>query len=733
MTSVPPPSRGSGPATGPFALPSGTTVRFVLLIAAVTAVTALVANSVSATLVNDADLPQLADYLDCLAAAADEAAARRAEDPSVFVPEPFEDGCHDPRGTAEWVPAAATGFLLLLILGAYLALPPWRIARRRYRPLTGMPELSATLTALVAETGVRARVTFLTEPLDPTIAALAFGRVGRRYVVLSGGLLALSAHDRAAFRAVVLHELAHIRNRDLDVGFLTLIVWRMCGPPVLAFAGLAFLLAPVLQGAVVVLVYAFAAQLGLLALLVTLLSRAVLRSRELYADARVCRWEGGGASLRRLFESQARAHAPQGPAAGRGGRGATGLLRAHPTPARRLAALEDDSALSRVSFWDLGAVGAVAAFVHQIVAQGPAGGGFRGGRLPDHFSVALAAGLLVTAAGTVVWRAVARGSALRVRAAGIGLGLGTGVVTVLRPSGLQMLATLGGKGLSYVLPYAALLCLAGWALVRWLVTVAEAWQPVVERARRPHMLSALVLTLSAAGLTTTLAYLLSLPSLVVYAASFIAPEAPGALVLVGSTVYLLGDRLSTVLLPILLTGALIPLLGTVLAGRRRDKGLGTGFGPPKPVGPLVVRLGVPAALAAAVLNLVLAVLDPFPEYAWLLLLALFGLAEVGAAVWATRDEASLRLVRGLVAVLGCGLLGALGWIVLVKSMTSCLPGGVPCGPLPDVGQLRVAVLAMTSTAVPAWLTFAAVDTLTTAARRRRRPPPPVPGPLHRPW
>ncbi|WP_309058280.1 hypothetical protein, partial [Streptomyces sp.] len=104
---MPPPSRGSGPATGPFALPSGTTVRFVLLIAAVTAVTALVANSVSATLVNDADLPQLADYLDCLAAAADEAAARRAEDPSVFVPEPFEDGCHDPRGTAEWVPAAA--------------------------------------------------------------------------------------------------------------------------------------------------------------------------------------------------------------------------------------------------------------------------------------------------------------------------------------------------------------------------------------------------------------------------------------------------------------------------------------------------------------------------------------------------------------------------------------------------------------------------------------------------
>ncbi|MFF7813702.1 M48 family metalloprotease [Streptomyces sp. NPDC007945] len=732
MTPLPPPSssRGSGPAAGPFALPSGTTVRFVLLIAAVTAVTALTVNSVSAALVLDADLPRMAEYLDCLAAAADEAAARRAEDPSVFIPEPFEHGCHDPRGMADWVPGAATGLLLLVILGVYLALPPWRIARRRYRPLTGMPELSATLTGLVAETGVRARVTFLAEPLDPTIAALAFGRVGRRYVVLSGGLLALSAHDRAAFRAVVLHELAHIRNRDLDVGFLTLIVWRTCGPPVLAFAGLAFLLAPVLQGAAVVLVYAFAAQLGLLALLVTLLSRAVLRSRELYADARVCRWEGGSASLRRLFESQDRATAPQGPATGRGA--VWGLLRAHPTPARRLAALEDDGALSHVGFWDLGAVGAVAAFVHQIVAQGPAGGGFRGGRLPEHLPVALAAGLLVTAAGTVVWRAVARGSALRVRAAGIGLGLGTGLVTVLRPSGLQMLATLGGKGISYVLPYAALLCLAGWALVRWLVTVADAWQPVAERARRPHVLSALVLALSAAGLTTTLAYLLSLPNLVVYAASFIAPEVPGALVLVGSTVYLLGDRLSTVLLPFLLTGASIPLLGAVLAGRRRDKGLGTGFGPPKPVARLVVRLGVPAAFAAAVLNLVLAVLDPFPEYAWLLLLALFGLAEVGAAVWATRDEAPLRLVRGLVAVLGCGLLGALGWIVLVKTLTSCLPGGMPCGPLPDVGQVRVAVLAMTLTAVPAWLTFAGVDALTTA-RRHRRPPPPVPGPLHRPW
>ncbi|MFD6245734.1 M48 family metallopeptidase [Streptomyces roseolus] len=727
-----PPSRRPGAAAGPFALPSGTTVRFVLLIAAVTTVTALAVNSVSATIVNDADLPQMANYLDCLAAAADEAAGRRAEDPSVFVPEPFEHGCHDPRGLAEWVPSAATGCLLLVIFGVYLALPRWRIARRRYRPLTRMPELSATLAALVAETGVRARVAFLAEPLDPTIAALAFGRVGRRYVVLSGGLLALSAHDRPAFRAVVLHELAHLRNRDLDVGFVTLIVWRTCGPPVLAFAGLAFLLAPVLQGTAVVLVYAFAAQLGLLAVLVTLLSRAVLRSRELYADARVRRWEGGGDSLRRLFEGHGRGSAPQAPAGVRGGRGVTRLLRVHPTPARRLAALDDDGVLSRVGFWDLAAVGAVVAFVHQIVAQGPAGGGFRGGRLPEHVSVALAAGLLVTATGTVVWRSVARGPAPRVGAAGVGLGLGTGVVTVLKPSGLQMLVTLDGRGLSYVLPYTALLCLAGWALVRWLVTVAGAWQPVVERARRPWLLSSLVLALAAAGLTTALAYLLSLPNLVVYAASFIAPDVPGALVLVGSTVYLLGDRLSTVLLPILLTGALVPLLGSVLASRRRDKGLGTGFGPPKPVAPLVVRLGLPTALVAAVLNLALAVLDPLPEYDWILLLTLFGLAEVGAAVWATRDDAPLRLVRGLVAVLCCGLLGALVWITLVKALTSCLPGGMPCGPLPDAGQLRVAVLAMSLTAVPAWSAFAAVDTITTA-RRRRRPPPPTPGPLHRPW
>ncbi|WP_189948769.1 hypothetical protein [Streptomyces roseolus] len=106
-------------------------------------------------------------------------------------------------------------------------------------------------------------------------------------------------------------------------------------------------------------------------------------------------------------------------------------------------------------------------------------------------------------------------------------------------------------------------------------------------------------------------------------------------------------------------------------------------------------------------------------------------AEAGAAVWATRDDAPLRLVRGLAAVLGCGLPGALVWITLVKALTSCLPGGTPCGPLPDAGGLRVAVLAMTLTAVPAWSAFAALDTLTTASRRR--PLPPVPGPLHRPW
>lgn len=118
--------------------------------------------------------------------------------------------------------------------------------------------------------------------------------------------------------------------------------------------------------------------------------------------------------------------------------------------------------------------------------------------------------------------------------------------------------------------------------------------------------------------------------------------------------------------------------------------------------------------------------------AWWLLLVLFGLAQLWAALWATRDHAPLRLARGMVAVLGCGTLALLAWVTLIKALTSCLPGGRACAPLPDTGQLRLAMLGVSLTSAPAWLVFAAVVAVTAALRRRRpvRAAGPWQGPAH---
>jgi Zn-dependent protease with chaperone function len=62
--------------------------------------------------------------------------------------------------------------------------------------------------------------------LELVSGATAFGRLGRYYVSLTGGLVATFYTDRPAFRAVVLHELAHLRNADVNMTCFTVALWR---------------------------------------------------------------------------------------------------------------------------------------------------------------------------------------------------------------------------------------------------------------------------------------------------------------------------------------------------------------------------------------------------------------------------------------------------------------------------------------------------------------------------
>ncbi len=129
----------------------------------------------------------------------------------------------------EQVSWAGYGAMVLFGLAGlvYWLYPRWIIRRGRLVPLIADPsaELMSYLATLSREVGLSKPPKFLLAPYEATGSGLTFGRIGRRYVQLNAGLLVWYTTDRAKFRAVVLHELAHLRNRDVDTTYLTKSIW----------------------------------------------------------------------------------------------------------------------------------------------------------------------------------------------------------------------------------------------------------------------------------------------------------------------------------------------------------------------------------------------------------------------------------------------------------------------------------------------------------------------------
>ncbi|MFB7847775.1 M48 family metalloprotease [Streptomyces sp. NPDC056053] len=91
----------------------------------------------------------------------------------------------------------------------------------------GIPDsLPAHLALLVRRAGLSRAPDFVVRPGALSAGAVAFGRARRYTVCLHAGLLARRTTDPRRFEAVVLHELAHIRNRDVDLAYLTVALWR---------------------------------------------------------------------------------------------------------------------------------------------------------------------------------------------------------------------------------------------------------------------------------------------------------------------------------------------------------------------------------------------------------------------------------------------------------------------------------------------------------------------------
>jgi Zn-dependent protease with chaperone function len=335
----------------PFAFPSDTTFRFVLLILSVLGASLFAFNWVYWS-VHDVNR-ELAITFRCAREAGPVFSG--TGDPTAYAARTSRlhaclAGLNHEKG--RWI-LGAVGLLLLVALVVYAVWPKWKLWRGKLTPLTAedAPEVVAYLDELCREAGVPTP-RFVWNPLAAAASGLAFGRLGSRYVALSGGLVTTFYTDRDAFRAVVLHELAHLRNGDVDKTYFTMALWY-------SFLAIAVLpLLPTLHDEGAATIWRVSWRLAALVVLVYLSRNAVLRAREVYADVRASLAPNGAPGLERAV----------GKLKSSGRRLGIPFLHVHPSPKERLAALRDNDRLFRPGLWEAFGAGVVLTLVyHQLV------------------------------------------------------------------------------------------------------------------------------------------------------------------------------------------------------------------------------------------------------------------------------------------------------------------------------------------------------------------------------
>ncbi|MFF5213066.1 M48 family metalloprotease [Streptosporangium sp. NPDC000396] len=463
----------------PFLLPAATSSRFILLIA----ITLSAAGS-SYDLVAGGPSGWREAYLRC---------DRAADADALRLPaEPLAQrylSCLDEIGLSRGLAGAGAMLLVALaIVGLYAIRPRLTIRRQHLVPAdpAAYAGLHETVRRLAESEGLRRVPQIMLDVHRKTPDGRAFGRYPRYYLRLNIGVLQRereSPGDKTV-ESVVLHELAHLRNRDVDLTNLTLAsAWAFGG--VVAAPLLLFTLVrdPARLPDVGIRTTASMA-------LVMVLAAAVLRSREHYADVRAS--VAGG----RLI--------PRPP---RRGGWIRALLPMHPRDTRRAKVVRDPGILMR---W---------------VPGEALGAGVAAGLGLSHFweitrlwsanntryallLTSLPYGLLaVTVVGAGAYRAtlsalVAAGPVPRGVVSGAALAAGIVLGLLISPSNLNVSwaeAMAGAPGVTAGMAAALLvMCVA---LTRGLAVAAAAWLPVARgRTLLPVLLGGLVPAALAFGL-----------------------------------------------------------------------------------------------------------------------------------------------------------------------------------------------------------------------------------------
>ncbi|GAA4081263.1 M56 family metallopeptidase [Actinomadura miaoliensis] len=571
-----------------------------------------------------------------------------------------------------------------VVLVLYWLRPALRVRRRHLRPFPAdrRPEQARELTALAKAMGVGDRVTFLVDLLNPRVTGLAFGRRGRRHVMLSRGLLQLYDTDRQTYRAVVLHELAHVRNRDIDITFITDTAWRLFLRGVLLPGVIGFPLAPFvtpsLSGPVPFHLLS-ALQLVIMGVLVPLARNAVLHSRELHADARAVQ-AGAARGLTAILERQHEAEEEARRAAPKRRDPPPDILSSHPSAGRRLRALSDPAELSAFGPGVAFGLGVACTLAYEPITDlvGEVAGVSRYGPVALLPVAAVLGGSLCLG----VWRAELAGRGLGrswedAGRAGRGLGYGLALGTI----GSQSYSVSLGSALQ--IPFAVLvlwwitLVLGGRLAMLWMVRTAHAWAPVVRHGRRPWLPVALTLATGIPLLSVWLSYLLHLamweevlgrlhPGLPPEIRFFVGMIDRAIVFPVAGTEFFN---------PVLLwVTALVPLCGLTVSRRMTGRPRGRS-GPAFAIRCGLAVSGV-AGLAILRIHVQSALLLP-GLVGWTTIpvgLALAGLVQTVAGVVALHRASELRALHGMLAAATAGAVAPMA-VMLSRDQFACIHWG----------------------------------------------------------
>lgn len=308
-----------------------------------------------------------------------------------------------------WVLLVWPVVLLALAALIFFCLPWWK-ARRRAVPLQavdGDGEIRRALEDLASVAALPRLPRVVVEPAaTASTGALVFGRNRRPVMCLHGGLIARRLSDPEGFRTVVLHEFAHIHNRDLTVTYTTVALWRVflvsTLPPFLTWTAAVFVHASRETGlgpAQWTIASRGLAVVLLLAVLVHLSRADVLRSREVYADRTAARW---GADFRDRQVTEV-----TNPPRSRTRRAAASfaqLFRTHPSWTVRREALSDPVLLFRLSAFPMFLTGSAAALINHHLTSAFQQYLRASTLCTAQISTLAAAALVATVTGVPLWR-----------------------------------------------------------------------------------------------------------------------------------------------------------------------------------------------------------------------------------------------------------------------------------------------------------------------------------------